>query len=222
MGTKSYDQYCTIATALDMVGDRWSLLVLRELSFGEQRFTDLKAALPGVATNLLTDRLRSLEEHGLIEKRDLPAPAARTVYGLTRAGTRVRPVLRAVAQFGMPYLPPAEEGTVRPVMAVYGGAGTLFDPVAAVGTNLQVKFVLDGEEHWLAVRDGKLRRADPSRPADLTVTGSAAALFELSRGVDLEALSGQLTIEGSSASRKAFARCFPAPAAPELTVTSRR
>jgi len=213
VGTKSYDQYCTIATALDMVGDRWSLLVLRELSFGEQRFTDLKAALPGVATNLLTDRLRSLEEHGLIEKRDLPAPAARTVYGLTRAGTRVRPVLQAIAKFGMPYLSTPEEGTVRPLMAVFGGAGALFDPVAAVGVNLQVKFVLDGEEHWLAIRDGKLRRADQTQPPDLTITGSAAALFELSRGADLGSLAGQLHIEGPTAARKTFARCFPAPVA---------
>lgn len=212
MGTKSYEQYCTIATALDLIGDRWSLLILRELAFGDQRFTDLKTALPGVATNLLTDRLRSLEDDGLIERRELPAPAARTVYGLTRAGTRIRPVLRAVAQFGMPYLPPPEEGTVRPVMAVFGGAGALFDAVAAAGVNLQVRFLLDDEEHWLAVRDGKLRRADVTQPPDLTISGSAGALFELTRGVDLESLAGQLTIEGSATARKAFRRCFPAPA----------
>lgn len=212
MGAKSYEQYCTIATALDLIGDRWSLLILRELAFGDQRFTDLKTALPGVATNLLTDRLRSLEDDGLIERRELPAPAARTVYGLTRAGTRIRPVLRAVAQFGLPYLPPPEEGTVRPVMAVFGGAGSLFDPVAAVGVTLQVKFVLDGEEHWLAIRDGKLRRADVTQPPDLTITGSPGALFELTRGADLEALAGRLRIEGSAASRRTFSRCFPTPA----------
>lgn len=212
MGAKSYEQYCTIATGLDMIGDRWSLLVLRELSFGDRRFTDLKAALPGVATNLLTDRLRGLEEDGLIEKRELPPPAARSVYRLTRAGTRIRPVLRAIAQFGMPYLAPPEEGTVRPQMAVYGGAGALFDPVAAVGVNLRVRFVLDGDEHWLEIRDGKLRRADVTQPPDLTVTGSAGALFELSRGADLESLAGQLEIEGSSRDRRTFARCFPAPA----------
>ncbi len=212
MGAKSYEQYCTIATALDLIGDRWSLLILRELAFGDQRFTDLKTALPGVATNLLTDRLRSLADDGLVERRELPAPAARTVYGLTRAGTRIRPVLRAVAQFGMPYLPPPDEGTIRPLMAVFGGAGALFDPVAAVGVNLQVKFVLDGEEHWLAIRGGKLRRADVTQPPDLTITGSPGALFELTRGTDPEALPGHLTIEGSAASRKTFSRCFPPPA----------
>lgn len=209
MPTKSYEQYCTIATALDMVGDRWALLVLRELSFGERRFTDLKAGLPGIATNLLTDRLRSLEEHGLVEKRELPAPAARTVYGLTRAGTRIRPVLREIARFGMPYLATPEEGEVRPLMAVYGGAGALFDPVAAAGIDLRVRFVLDGEEHWLELRDGRLRRADTSQSPDLTITGSAAALFELSRGTDPRALADRLTIEGPAAARRTFARCFP-------------
>src|SRR3954470_15891370 len=118
MSGKSYEQYCTIATALDLVGDRWTLLVLRELSFGEQRFTDLKAALPGIATNLLTERLRKLEDAGLVEQRELPAPAARSVYALTRDGVRIRPVLRAIAQFGLPYLPEPEEGRVRPRMAV--------------------------------------------------------------------------------------------------------
>ena len=102
MSSKSYEQYCTIASALDLVGDRWTLLVLRELSFGEQRFTDLKDALPGIATNLLTDRLRKLEEAGLAEQHELPAPAARTVYRLTKDGVRIRPVLRAIAQFESP------------------------------------------------------------------------------------------------------------------------
>lgn len=213
MGTRSYELYCTIATALDRIGDRWSLLVLRELSIGERRFTDLKAALPGVATNLLTDRLRSLEQDGLIEKRDLPPPAARTVYRLTRDGTRIRPVLSAIAKFGMPYLEPANEGDVRPQMAVYGGAGALFDPVGAIGVSLRARFVLDGEEHWLEIRNGRLRRADTTQPPDLTFTGSAAALFELTRGADLRSLGGDLTIEGSPEDRATFARCFPAPAA---------
>ena len=91
-------------------------------------------------------------------------------------------------------------------MAVFGGAGALFDPVAAVGVNLQVRFVLDGEEHWLAIRDGKLRRADATQPPDLTITGSRAALFELSRGRDLGSLAGRLEIEGPAATRKTFAR----------------
>lgn len=209
MSTKTYAQYCTIASALDLVGDRWTLLVLRELSFGEQRFTDLKAALPGIATNLLTERLRKLEDAGLVEQHELPAPAARTVYRLTRDGVRIRPVLRAIAQFGLPYLPEPKEGRVRPRAAVFGGAGAMFDPVAAIGVDLRVRFLLDGEEHWLEIRDGKLRRADTSRAPDLTLTGTAVALFELTRGADLDEVD--LVVEGSAQARRTFARCFPSP-----------
>lgn len=208
---KSYDQYCTIATALDLIGDRWTLLILRELSFGEQRFTDLKAGLPGIATNLLTERLRTLEDAGLAEQYVLPAPAARTVYRLTRDGVRIRPVLRAIAQFGLPYLEQPEEGQVRPRMAVFGGAGAMFDPVAAVGVDLRLRFLLDGDDHWLEVRNGKLVRADTSATPDLTFTGTAAALFELTRGVDLEDLEPRLVVEGSAAARRTFQTCFPAP-----------
>src|SRR5690349_11307750 len=211
MASKSYEQYCTIATALDLVGDRWTLLILRELSFGEQRFTDLRTALPKIATNLLTERLRSLEDAGLVEQRELPAPAARSVYRLTRDGVRIRPVLRAMAQFGLPYLPPPDEGEVRPRVAVYGGAGALFDPAAAVGVDLRMKFVLDGEEHWLEVRQGKLVRADQTAKPDLVFTGSAAALFELTRGAALDSLGDRLVVEGKAADRRTFERCFPSP-----------
>ena len=206
---KTYDQYCTIATALDRVGDRWTLLILRELSFGEQRFTDLRTALPGIASNLLTDRLRDLEGVGLVEQAELPAPAARTVYRLTKDGVRVRPVLRALAKFGMPYLEAPSAADVRPRVAVYGGSGSLFDPAGAVGADLRVRFLLDGEEHWLEVRAGRLVRADVTATPDLTFTGTAAALFEINRGADLDSLDPQLTVAGSAAAKALFRRCFP-------------
>lgn len=209
MANKTYDQYCTIAAALDLVGDRWTLLVLRELSFGEQRFTDLRGALPGIASNLLTDRLRDLEGAGLIEQHELPAPAARTVYRLTRAGTRIRPVLRSLAQFGLAYLDLPEDHVVPPRMTVFGGAGSLFDPAGAAGVDLRVRFLLDGEEHWLEVRDGRLVRADQTREPDLTLTGSAAAMMEYCRGADL---AQRLDVAGTQAARRRFERCFPAPA----------
>ncbi len=211
MGTKTYDQYCTIATALDRIGDRWTLLILRELSFGEQRFTDLKTSLPGIATNLLTERLRMLEDFGLLEQHELPAPAARTVYRLTREGVRIRPVLRAIAQFGLPYLEQPAEGQVRPRMVVFGGVGAMFDPVAAVGVHLRIRFVLDDEEHWLEVRNGKLGRADVTAEPDLTITGSAAALFELARGAEIDSLAPRLEVNGDAEARRIFRLSFPAP-----------
>lgn len=101
---RTYGQYCPIAAGLDLIGDRWTLLMLRELSMGDRRFTDLRAALPGIAPNLLSERLRSLQAIGLIAAVELPPPAARSVYSLTEDGKRIEPVLRSVARFGAAYL----------------------------------------------------------------------------------------------------------------------
>ena len=205
MPNKSYDQYCGIAAALDLVGDRWTLLILRELSFGRRRFTDLRTALPGIASNLLTDRLRDLEEAGLVEQQELPPPAARTVYALTPAGERIVPVLRALARFGLPLLTDPVEGQVRPRTAVYGALAPLIDGAGATGRTLLMRFLLDGEELWLQVRDGRLERPDRGLEPDLTFTGSAAALVELCRGTaDLAALHPRLSMHGSQAARDAF------------------
>jgi DNA-binding HxlR family transcriptional regulator len=211
VSNKSYQQYCGVAAALDLVGDRWTLLILRELSFGEQRFTDLRAALPGIATNLLTDRLRDLEENGLAEQRDLPAPAARTVYALTDDGRRIVPVLRALAQFGLPFLGDPVEGKVRPRTAVYGGLAALLDPVVAAGRDLRMRFDLDGQELWLEVRDGRIVRADRTAEPDLTVSGSAAALVEFCRGADPADLAPRLEVRGSSAAKRLFRTVFQLP-----------
>jgi DNA-binding HxlR family transcriptional regulator len=210
---KSYEQFCGIATALDRVGDRWTLLILRELSFGPHRFTDLRAALAGIASNLLTDRLRDLEADDLVEQRELPAPAARTVYALTRDGRRIVPVLRALARFGLPMMGEPVEGEVRPRHAVFGGFGALFEPLAAADVELRIRFVLDGEEHWLEVSRGRLVRAKTDQPPDLTIEGTAAALVELCQGADLGDLAPRLRITGRAAARRDLERCFLATAA---------
>jgi DNA-binding HxlR family transcriptional regulator len=207
VANKSYEQYCGVAAALDRVGDRWTLLILRELSFGRQRFTDLRAQLPGIASNLLTDRLRDLEADGLVEQHELPAPAARTVYALTADGRRIIPVLRALARFGLPFLGDPDV-PVRPRHAVYGGVAALLDP-AARDVNLRLRFDLDGEQHWLEVRDGEIVRADRQAEPDLVFTGSAAALVELYRGAARETLEPRLQVTGSAKAWRSFERCFP-------------
>jgi DNA-binding HxlR family transcriptional regulator len=209
VATKTYDQYCGIAAALDRVGDRWTLLVLRELSFGECRFTDLRTRLPGIATNLLADRLRSLEEDGLVEQRELPAPAARTVYALTGEGRRVTPVLRALSGFGQAFLPDPVEGTVRPEMVVHGALAPRLDQRAWPEASLRVHFDLGGREQWLEVEGGRLVRPDTTAPPDLLVAGSAAALMELCRGsARLSDLGERLQVTGSRAARRTFAKVF--------------
>src|SRR5829696_142522 len=103
---KRYDQYCPIAHSLGLVGERWTLLVIRELFAGPKRYTDLAAHLPGIGTNVLADRLKELETAGLVTKRKLPPPAASTVYELTQMGRELRPVLHELARFGARSLGP--------------------------------------------------------------------------------------------------------------------
>lgn len=110
---KSYKQYCPIAHALDTVGERWSLLVIRELMHGPQRYTDLLEHLDGCGTNILAARLRSLEEEGIVRRRTLPPPAASRVYELTDAGRQLQPVLQALCNWGLRALgPPAPDAVL--------------------------------------------------------------------------------------------------------------
>ncbi|MEM7033892.1 MAG: helix-turn-helix domain-containing protein [Chloroflexota bacterium] len=101
MKIKSYNQYCPVAHSLDIVGGRWTLLVIRNLMTGPKRFSDLTRGLPGISTNILTERLNHLEQKGIIQMRYLPPPAASNVYELTEYGQGLRPVLVALAEWGI-------------------------------------------------------------------------------------------------------------------------
>ncbi|HET6153345.1 MAG TPA: helix-turn-helix domain-containing protein [Marmoricola sp.] len=210
MVNKTYDQYCGIAAALDVVGDRWTLLVLRELSFGQQRFTDLRSGLPGIASNLLSERLRTLEDAGLIEQRELPAPAARMVYALTESGQRINPVLRSLAAFGLPFLTDPVDGRVRPRMAVFGSLGAVLSASGPADLALRMRFELEGETLWLELQDGRVVRPDRSAEPDLIITGTAAALIDLCRGADLESLAPRLVVVGEQTAVAKFRGALPA------------
>src|SRR5207249_785350 len=111
-----YRQYCAVAKALDVVGDRWTLLVVRELLLrGPSRYTDIREGLPGVATNLLADRLRELEHAGVVVRRKEPPPVAATVFELTPRGRELAPVVGALGRWGMPFMTeaPGEADEVR-------------------------------------------------------------------------------------------------------------
>ncbi len=100
---RSYNEFCAAAMALDVVGERWSLLIVRELLIREPlRYTDLRYGLPGIATNLLAERLRELEKAGVIEREDAPPPVATTLFRLTPRGRELEPVLKAIAHWGAP------------------------------------------------------------------------------------------------------------------------
>src|SRR5260370_38322892 len=95
---RSYDQYCAVARGLDVIGDRWTLLLVRDLLLGPKRYKDLLAGLPGIGTNLLADRLHELEGAGLIERTAFPPPAGSTVYRLTEPGQSLDPPLVALGR----------------------------------------------------------------------------------------------------------------------------
>jgi DNA-binding HxlR family transcriptional regulator len=113
---RSYGEYCSIAKALDVVGDRWTLLIVRELLIrGGCRYTDLKDGLPGIATNLLAGRLRELESAGLVRREDAPPPVATTLFHLTETGAELLPVLDAIGRWGVRYMmaPAADDDEFR-------------------------------------------------------------------------------------------------------------
>lgn len=111
---KRYDDYCPIAHALGAVGERWTLLVIRELITGPKRYTDLACGLPGIGTNVLAARLKELEASGVVERRKLPPPAASTVYELTEHGYELRSVLHELARWGARTLGPPPPGKLQP------------------------------------------------------------------------------------------------------------
>jgi DNA-binding HxlR family transcriptional regulator len=180
---KTYDQYCPIAEALDAVGERWTLLIARELLAGPQRFTDLRGGLPGIPPNLLSSRLRELEEDGLIARRELPPPAARTVYELTEEGRGLEPTLRALARWGMRRLPPPVDGEVSPTVAVRAALVGYARPKAALAPQRTWAAHIGGEVFTLRLADNHVSywRGEPER-ADLVVSADPAELMRIRRG----------------------------------------
>lgn len=178
--TVRYDeQHCPIARALDVLGDRWTLLILRELVNGDRRFTDLRANLPGIAPTLLTQRLRSMTEQGLIATKELPPPAARSVYIATARGRRAIPVLRALARYGMPLLEAPDEGTViKPTMVAMAGLTAYFDAPAALGVDERYLVRVGGEEFPMS----SVRGGGEHRPPDLVLDASAATWMDIRQG----------------------------------------
>ncbi|BBX72609.1 helix-turn-helix transcriptional regulator [Mycobacterium shinjukuense] len=170
---RNYQQNCPIARGLDVLGERWTLLILRELLGGARRYADLRAALPGIATNLLADRLRELEDAGLVDRTELPPPIARTVYTLSATGWRkVPPVIQAIAAFGLDLVDP-DETAMTPLNGFLAGVLLAFDRGARLNASYRVD--IDGRRFEFAVRDGGLTAAHGS--PDVTVTAPAADLL---------------------------------------------
>ena len=172
VATRRYGQYCAIAKALDVFGDRWALLIVRELLFGALRYTDLHSRLPGIATDMLAIRLRELEEAGVVAR----SAEGTKVYELTERGHALRPVLEAIAVWGL------EELGTRPRTDPFDPAwlsfpiSGLFRPERAHNVNLTVKFILDRKQLFLRVDHGQLTFPSELEQVDVTVQGPPDAL----------------------------------------------
>jgi DNA-binding HxlR family transcriptional regulator len=172
---KSYNQNCPIAKGLDIFGERWTLLILRELLGGARRYSDLRVELPGIATNLLAERLRRLEQAGLVDRTELPPPVARTVYALSELGWRkVPPLLKAIAVFGLDQVELTERA-LTPLNGFLAGILLGFEPSRAAELSASYRIEIDDRTFAFAVNRGQLEAAQ--NPFAVTVHASALDLI---------------------------------------------
>lgn len=167
--SKRYDQYCPVAHALGLVGERWALLIVRELLHGPQRYTDLTANLPGIGTNILAARLKDLEGCGIVAKRRLPPPAASQVYELTEYGLALKPVIRELAVWGIQSLGPPDFENAPAQHWLEDALDTVFAPVAPdgsfefhVGDDVASIIAGEGRPGSLEAPDVVVRAPDPA------------------------------------------------------------
>ncbi|GAB2524895.1 winged helix-turn-helix transcriptional regulator [Nocardiopsis aegyptia] len=200
---RSYGEACPIAHALDMIGERWALLVVRELRLGPRRYSDLAAALPGIGPSVLSQRLRDLERVGVLTQRALPPPVTAKVYELTPWGAELEPVFAALRRWGMrsPVVP--REGGVS-ADTVFLGLRAYFDADAGAGTPWSATFRvrLEREVYHLVVDEGVLtdvRRGEhPGEPDAVVTTDQRTLQAVLGRERPLaDAVgAGDLTVDG--------------------------
>jgi DNA-binding HxlR family transcriptional regulator len=222
MATKrTYDDGCAAAHALDLVGERWALLVVRELLLGPKRFTDLRAGLPHASPNVLAQRLRGLEEAGIVRRRRLPPPAASKIYELTEWGEELEPVIIRLGRWGArsPSKPAAPLGVDSLILSFR----TMFDPGAAEGLEAVYELIM-GEDRFRAEVEGgsfEVERGSAERP-DATIEAESTTLAELvyqDRRLAEALRSRDVKIEGDEAAVERFLTLFPLPE-PAALVTS--
>ena len=209
MSKRSYNQYCAVARAMDVLGERWTLLIVRELLTGPKRFKDLLEGLPGIGTNLLTARLKDLEGYGVLRRATLPPPAASRVYELTELGRSLEPVVMGLARWGLEFLGAScEEDDRQPAWAMVA-LQSMLEPEATGETRESYEFRVDDEVFYVWVADGETGvRQGPAADPALVVHSDTQTLLAVAAGriETTEAVaSGALRIEGD---RDARERCM--------------
>jgi DNA-binding HxlR family transcriptional regulator len=221
--SKRYDQYCPVCHALGLIGERWALLVVRELLRGPKRYTDLVEGLPGIGTNVLASRLRELEAGGVIRKRKLPPPAASTVYELTEYGQELEEPVYALARWGARTLgPPGKGDHLYPDWGLNGFA-VLLDADAARGITATYVMRIGDDVYSVKLLDGKLHvDSGAADEADLDATMSGATFYALASGelAPREAVDdGRVELPaGELSTLERFFELFSFAPRPQLTV----
>ena len=205
---RRYDDACGTAHGLELIGERWALLVLRELMLGPRRFSELKADLPGISANVLSQRLTELEERGLVVRRTLPPPANVRVYEATEWGLEAEPIVQALGRWA------ARSPQHDPTLPISGVSillsfRTMFDPDRAAAMKATIAFRFGAERYFVRIADGTLTalRGEPDH-ADLTLSGPPALLAAVVYGkqpLDL------LDVDGDRALAERFVDLFHLP-----------
>ena len=208
MSKRSYNQYCAVARAMDIVGERWTLLIVRELLPGPKRFKDLLEGLPGIGTNLLAARLKDLEGYGVVRRTTLPPPAASRVYELTELGRSLEPVIMGLARWGLEFLGASREKEDRQPAWAMVALRSVLKPEATGEVRESYEFRLDDEVLHVWIENGEIEvrqgtTADPYlvvRSDTQTLLAVAAGRVEPGEAV----ASGAIEIEGD---REVRERC---------------
>ena len=193
---------CGIARALDVVGERWALLVVRELLFGPKRFADLHRGLPGMSQNVLTQRLRELEESGVLTRRRGLPPTTGLVYELTDRGRDLEPVLLALGRWGSPIPPGPHSASELNPDALAVALRTTFDATASAGLDATVQLHLPGDAFVLTVHGGRLDVTRGDAPADAVLAATVRTVQDLvfdKQPLNNAVRGGDARVDGDSA-----------------------
>jgi DNA-binding HxlR family transcriptional regulator len=213
-GKRKYDEGCAMSHALDLVGERWALLIVRELLFGPMRFTDLRTGIRGVSPDVLSQRLRELHDAGVVRQRRLARPAGSQVYELTEWGMELEPIVTQLGRWGSrsPALPIDADTSVSSHML---SLLALFSPAVAKSFHATLALKIGDDDFAVRVADGALtvERGEVEQP-DATLETDAAtfgALLHLGHDLDAAKRSGEAHVNGSTAVVQRFLRLFPLP-----------
>ncbi|BBX29893.1 winged helix-turn-helix transcriptional regulator [Mycolicibacterium alvei] len=212
MASRSYGQHCALAKSLDLVGDRWTLLVVRDLLEGPKRYGDLLGSLAPIATDMLAGRLRDLEAHGLVRKRTLPKPASTTVYELTEDGQALEDVINAYTRWGRHLIETRVPGdAVRPEWLIR--AVRAFVRADRDGPPVTVRLMTPEGQATVEISPDRVDACEDGTAADVTLTGEADVLGAAMDPAQVPALvaDGRLVIDGDPAAVRRLAKVFAPP-----------